>query len=122
MARVVVARLAARCCGLAGIVGALFTAIYIFRLVFLVFFGERRRRHAARHHLRRRWKVHLPLIVLAVLSIVGGWVELPPLLGDQPRFTRFLDAVFAEHGAARRAEHARRVATPSTPERAHDQR
>ena len=40
MARVVVARCTARCCGLAGIVGALFTAIYIFRLVFLVFFGE----------------------------------------------------------------------------------
>jgi NADH-quinone oxidoreductase subunit L len=49
-------------------------------------------------HGHLTWKVHLPLIVLAVLSIAGGWIELPPLLGDQPRFSRFLDPVFAEHG------------------------
>jgi NADH-quinone oxidoreductase subunit L len=77
---------------LAGIVGALLTAIYIFRLVFLVFFGEAK----TRVHGHLTWKVHLPLIVLAVLSVAGGWVELPPLLGDQPRFSRFLDGVFAE--------------------------
>jgi NADH-quinone oxidoreductase subunit L len=81
---------------LAGIVGALFTAIYIFRLVFLVFFGESR----THVHGHLTWKIHLPLIVLALLSIAGGWIELPPLLGDQPRFTRFLDGVFAEHTVA----------------------
>jgi NADH-quinone oxidoreductase subunit L len=85
---------------LAGIVGALFTAIYIFRLVFLVFFGAEK----THVHGHLTWKVHLPLIVLAVLSIAGGWVELPPLLGDQPRFSRFLDPVFAEHAGA--AAHA----------------
>jgi NADH-quinone oxidoreductase subunit L len=107
---------------LAGIVGALLTAIYIFRLVFLVFFGpEKTPVHSGPespapphppaipgHHLT--WKVHLPLIVLAVLSIAGGWVELPPLLGDQPRFSRFLDPVFERaidraHGEEPAAEH-----------------
>ena len=63
------------------------------------------------------WKVHLPLIVLAVLSIGGGWVELPPLLGDQPRFSRFLDGVFAEHGGAAAPNTPRPAATPSTPAR-----
>jgi NADH-quinone oxidoreductase subunit L len=81
---------------LAGIVGALFTAIYIFRLVFLVFFGPEK----THVHGHLTWKVHLPLILLAILSIAGGWVELPPLLGDQPRFSRFLDPVFAEHAGA----------------------
>ncbi len=41
-----------------------------------------------------------------MLSIAGGWVELPPLLGGQPRFTRFLDGVFAEHGGAGATKHA----------------
>jgi NADH-quinone oxidoreductase subunit L len=93
----------------AGIVGALLTALYVFRLVFLVFFGERR----TAPHDHATWRIHVPLIVLAALSIGGGWVEIPPLLGGRPMFTELLDTVFAspaaEHGGAEAAlgpEHA----------------
>jgi NADH-quinone oxidoreductase subunit L len=86
----------------AGIAGALFTAIYIFRLVFLVFFGE----HKTHVHGHLTWKVHLPLVVLAVLSIAGGWVEIPPVFGGSHRFSHFLEPAFAAPGAAHDGEHA----------------
>jgi NADH-quinone oxidoreductase subunit L len=86
----------------AGIVGAFFTAIYIFRLVFLVFFGE----HKTHVHGHLTWKVHLPLMVLAVLSIAGGWVEIPPVFGGSHRFSHFLEPAFAAPGAAHDGEHA----------------
>jgi NADH-quinone oxidoreductase subunit L len=85
----------------AGILGTLLTAIYISRLILLVFFGERR----THVHGHATWRIHLPLVLLALLSIGGGWVELPRLLGDQPRFTRLLDGVFAEPSPAAGAEH-----------------
>jgi NADH-quinone oxidoreductase subunit L len=84
----------------AGIVGALLTAIYIFRLVFLVFFGE----HRTQVHGHLTWKVHLPLIALAALSIGGGWIEIPPVFGGTPHFSGFLDSVFATR--AEDTEHA----------------
>ncbi len=70
----------------AGWVGALLTGIYIFRAVFVVFFGE------AKTPIGKRpgWRVIVPIVVLAVLSVVGGWIELPPALGDLPVFTDFL--------------------------------
>ena len=80
----------------AGIVGALLTGLYIFRLVFLVFFGERR----TAPHGQASWRVHLPLALLAVLSIAGGWVEIPEVLGGEPRFTELLDGVFASPASA----------------------
>jgi NADH-quinone oxidoreductase subunit L len=57
----------------AGLIGALLTSIYTFRMVFLTFFGE------AKGHISRRpgWGMKLPLLVLALLSIVGGLVEGP---------------------------------------------
>ncbi|MFP5404800.1 MAG: NADH-quinone oxidoreductase subunit L, partial [Gammaproteobacteria bacterium] len=39
---------------------------------------------------RPGWRTVVPVVVLAVLSVVGGWVELPPALGDLPVFTNFL--------------------------------
>lgn len=72
---------------LAGVVGVLLTALYIFRVIFLVFFGEAKARVAK----RPGYKIQVPLIVLAVLSLVGGFVNLPPKLGNVPLFTRLLD-------------------------------
>ena len=74
---------------LAGLVGALLTSLYTFRMVFLVFFGDLQRRPTG----RSGWRLHLPLVVLAVLSIIGGFVELPSTLGDKPHFSTFMQSV-----------------------------
>ena len=59
------------------LVGAFVTALYSFRLVFLVFFGERHTDVSR----RPRWRQLLPLWVLAALSITGGFVWMPGWLG-----------------------------------------
>jgi NADH-quinone oxidoreductase subunit L len=43
-----------------------------------------------------------PLVVLAILSVIGGWVGVPPALGGHNEIVRFLDPVFAD-GHAREA-------------------
>jgi len=56
-----------------GLGGAALTAFYMFRLVYMTFFGEFRGGEEAEHHLHESpWTMTLPLQVLAVLSIVGG--------------------------------------------------
>ncbi|HET7371459.1 MAG TPA: NADH-quinone oxidoreductase subunit L, partial [Gammaproteobacteria bacterium] len=72
-----------------GIVGALLTGIYIFRAVFVAFFGEARR--AVSHYPKAR--VAIPLLVLSFLSLVAGFVEIPPNLGDVDAFTTFMASV-----------------------------
>jgi NADH-quinone oxidoreductase subunit L len=56
-----------------GLLGALLTSIYSFRLVFIVFFG------AAHTEPDRQpgWRMTLPLLLLCGLSLVGGWFALP---------------------------------------------
>jgi NADH-quinone oxidoreductase subunit L len=71
----------------AGLAGALLTSLYTFRMVFLVFFGDAKGRVSR----KPRILIATPLVVLAVLSIVGGFVELPRTLGDSPAFSRFLE-------------------------------
>ena len=58
-----------------GIIGVLLTSLYIFRLIFLVFFGEARTPVAH----RPGYQIVVPAIVLAALSIVGGWFKGPLL-------------------------------------------
>ncbi|MGH9516414.1 MAG: NADH-quinone oxidoreductase subunit L [Terriglobales bacterium] len=72
---------------LAGVVGVFLTALYIFRVIFLVFFGEAK----APVTKRPGYKIKIPLIVLTALSVVGGFVNLPPSLGNEPLFTRLLN-------------------------------
>ena len=57
----------------AGILGALLTSIYSFRLVFIVFFGEAKTEPEA----PAGWAMAGPLIVLCVLAIIGGWFNVP---------------------------------------------
>jgi NADH-quinone oxidoreductase subunit L len=80
-----------------GTVAALCTAFYMFRLVFLTFFGGFRGTHEQEHHLHESpATMTIPLIVLAFLSVVGG-----ALLGwpHHHFLARFLKPVFAEiHG------------------------
>jgi NADH-quinone oxidoreductase subunit L len=70
----------------AGVLGAFITAIYTFRMVFLVFYGP------ARHQpvYTPRLPVQLPLVALAILAVVAGFVETPPVLGHVTAFTDFL--------------------------------
>jgi NADH-quinone oxidoreductase subunit L len=70
----------------AGIVGSLLTAVYIYRLIFLVFFGE------VRTPVTRRpgWLMRAPLVALALLSLAGGFLNLPPAFGDVQFFSDFL--------------------------------
>ncbi|SET36217.1 NADH dehydrogenase subunit L [Nitrosospira multiformis] len=73
----------------AGWGGAILTGLYIFRVVFLVFFGEART--AAPPETRRPGlRITIPLIVLAALSLVGGWIETPPFLGNLTLFSDFV--------------------------------
>jgi NADH-quinone oxidoreductase subunit L len=64
--------------------GVLITALYSFRMFFLVFHGKERIDEDARHHLHEPgWVVTLPLVLLAIPSIVIGWPTIGPLLfGD----------------------------------------
>jgi len=69
-----------------GIFTALLTSIYMFRLWYLTFFGESRDPHAHTHE--SPWSMLGPLVILAILSVGGGWIGmdrfgafLAPVLG-----------------------------------------
>lgn len=73
---------------LVGTIGAGMTAFYMFRLLFVTFFGETRASHDVAHHIHESpASMTVPLAVLAVLSIVGGYF---PLL-------HFLNPMYGSH-------------------------
>jgi NADH-quinone oxidoreductase subunit L len=74
---------------LAALIGAFVTAIYTFRMVFLTFFGEEKT-HVG-HPTGSL--INIPLIILAVLSLIGGFIELPHTLGHVELFSGFLNPV-----------------------------
>ena len=74
----------------AGLITAFITALYIFRAVFIVFFGEARTPVVGRYGIR----IVLPLAVLSVLAVIGGFVETPNGLGGVTIFSRFMGSVF----------------------------
>ena len=79
-----------------GYATALMTAFYMFRLVYLTFFGHPRMSHEAEHHIHESPKsMTVPLVVLAVCSIFAGFLGWPRSLGGSDRFARFLDPVFS---------------------------
>jgi NADH-quinone oxidoreductase subunit L len=94
-----------------GSLTAVMTGFYMFRLVFLTFFGKSRVAPEVEHHVHEAPKsMTVPLIALAVLSVIGGWVGIPALLGRPvgiPNLLEhFLDPVFAPVVHVTPAEHA----------------
>src|SRR5271167_2365640 len=93
---------------LVGVIAAGMTAFYMFRLWFLTFFGEYRgapsgseahgpdahgeENHGSPHE--SPMVMVIPLVLLAILSFVGGWVGIPEAMGGHAEFEHFLAPVF----------------------------
>jgi NADH-quinone oxidoreductase subunit L len=73
-------------------VGAGVTAFYVFRAVFLTFFGKRRYSDEAAHHLHEAPAIMtVPLIILAAGSALAGFIGVPAILGGVNYFHHFLE-------------------------------
>lgn len=79
-----------------GAVAACFTAFYMFRLVFMTFFGECRINPKAKGYLHESpLVITIPLMVLGTLAVFGGYLGMPKILGMLPNyFEHWLDPVF----------------------------
>ncbi len=76
---------------LLGVITAGLTSFYMFRLIFMTFFGDSRVDSEVEHHIHESPAVMtIPLVVLAILATVGGWVNLPRGLFWGEAFVRFL--------------------------------
>jgi NADH-quinone oxidoreductase subunit L len=110
-----------------GLFTAFLTSFYMFRLWFMTFFGEYRGQaesahghdahghddHADDDHGHGHGGVHespkimlVPLVILAVLSIFGGYVGVPGSLGGQNHFDKFLGPIFRSTAPALNENHA----------------
>ncbi|MGA7921842.1 MAG: NADH-quinone oxidoreductase subunit L, partial [Candidatus Acidiferrales bacterium] len=70
------------------------TAFYMFRLIFMTFHGTSRVDHEVEHHIHESPRSMLaPLVILAALSIMGGWISWPEILGGNSHFVHFLEPV-----------------------------
>ena len=98
-----------------GLITAGMTSFYMFRLWFKTFFGperfnERPETHATHHDEAGHdegqaahshgvhespWIMTLPLVILAILSVIGGWVGIPIAFGGSDEAEHFLEPVFA---------------------------
>src|SRR6204780_1354483 len=77
-----------------GILGALLTSFYMFRLLFLTFFGDQRYDEHQVHVHESPKNMTIPLILLAILAVSGGWFAAPTMLGGPNHFENFLRPVF----------------------------
>jgi NADH-quinone oxidoreductase subunit L len=84
-----------------GLITALLTAFYMFRLWYMAFMGESRSENVHAHE--SPWSMRLPLLILAALSICGGWIGIE-------RFGAFL----ASSVGARATESSWRLLIPYT--------
>ncbi len=78
-----------------GVFTAMLTSFYMFRLVFLTFLGKFRGTPDQESHLHESPAgMTIPLIILAVLSIVGGFINVPEILGGHLELAHYLAPVF----------------------------
>jgi NADH-quinone oxidoreductase subunit L len=78
-----------------GVLTAGLTSFYMFRLLFLTFFGAGRYDQHQVHVHESPKNMTVPLIVLAILSVCGGWMAAPQLMGGVNHFQQFLAPVLA---------------------------
>lgn len=78
-----------------GVIGAFMTAFYMFRLYATTFLGNFRGTHDQEHHLHESPKaITIPLIILAILSVIGGFVNIPASLpAGNEALHKFLEPV-----------------------------
>jgi len=77
------------------VIGAMFTSFYMFRMMYLTFNGSFRGTTDQEHHLHESpASMTIPLIVLAVLSALGGLIGIPAVLGGGHWLENFLAPVF----------------------------
>ncbi len=82
-----------------GLAGALMTAFYMFRLYFFTFTGSFRGTEEQHHHLHESpAAMTFPLIVLAILSVIGGYVGLPEVFSHHHLLGEYLAPVVKNFG------------------------
>jgi len=78
-----------------GVITAMFTSFYMFRMLYLTFYGKFRGTSEQEHHLHESpATMWIPLAVLALLSIVGGFIGRPEVLWGHHWLEHFLAPVF----------------------------
>ena len=77
-----------------GLLAAVLTSFYMFRLIWLTFYGEARYDEHKVHVHESPFNMTVPLMILAVLALTGGWFALPALFGGKDYFAEFLSPVF----------------------------
>jgi len=97
---------------LLGVAGAALTSFYMFRLIFLTFFGAPRYDEHEVHVHESPKNMTIPLMILAFLSIFGGWVAAPKLIGGIDRFGEFLQPVFTMYAPTAAAVASESTASP----------
>ncbi len=92
-----------------GVAGAAMTAFYMFRLYATTFLGTFRGTEDQQHHLHESPSaMTIPLIVLALLSVIGGFVGVPEILGGHHSLHNFLSSVLTTevaHESAKNTEY-----------------
>jgi NADH-quinone oxidoreductase subunit L len=88
-----------------GVLAALLTAFYMARLMAMTFLGENRTGEREREHLHEApWIMTGPLVVLGILSAVGGGLNLPEAFGGHQALEHWLEPVTAPAAAFSRLE------------------
>jgi NADH-quinone oxidoreductase subunit L len=73
-----------------GLFAAVLTSFYMFRLIWLTFFTQQRYDEHHVHVHESPLNMTIPLMILAFLSLTGGWFALPALFGGKDYFSEFL--------------------------------
>ncbi|MET3977769.1 NADH-quinone oxidoreductase subunit L [Mucilaginibacter sp. UYP25] len=78
-----------------GVITAGLTSFYMFRMMYLTFWGKFRGTHEQEHHVHESpANMTIPLIVLAILSAVAGMIGVPAVMGGHHELGAYLAPVF----------------------------
>ena len=95
---------------LVGAITAFLTALYMFRAVFMTFYGKPRLDEEVAKHVHESPRMMtVPLAFLAFLSIIGGWIGIPAALKGGDWFHHFLAPVFSSGSAPVTPHHAANI-------------